>query len=78
MRQKVKKMKNENVIIEILEHINIPEEHQADDIVAFELLKVSYIIWGRNMEDTLDTTIDRNGVRRIKDGNGFFDYGTII
>ena len=62
--------------IEKLQITQVPVKYQkSEKCVAFQLVKIYYSFYGKEMSETFDTKITKNGEQFIISGNGFIKDG---
>lgn len=68
-----------NMTIEKLNLISVPVEYQQEEgCVAFQMVKITYSFYGKEMTEMFDTKILATGEQLIISGNGFINDGTKI
>ena len=56
--------------------VEVPVEYQKEEgCVAFQMIELTYSFYGKQMTETFDTKILKNGDQIIISGNGFIKDG---
>ena len=59
-----------------MQKVEVPTEYQKEEgCVAFQLVKVVILFYGKMIEDVLDTKILQDGRQIITNGNGYIKAG---
>jgi len=62
--------------IQKLQIVNVPAEYQKEEgCVAFQMVKLTYNFYGKEMSENFDTKILSNGSQFVISGNGFIKDG---
>jgi hypothetical protein len=62
--------------IEKLQITEVPVNYQKEEgCIAFQMVKFTYVFYGKEMTDFLDTKILKNGKQIVCGGNGFINHG---
>jgi hypothetical protein len=62
--------------IQKLQIVNVPTEYQKEEgCVAFQMVKLTYNFYGKEMSEMFDTKITENGNQYVISGNGFIKDG---
>lgn len=62
-----------------LEMVKVPAEYQKEEgCVAFQMVKLTYFFYGKEMTEMFDTKILQNGDQIVINGNGFIKDGLKI
>ena len=62
--------------IEKLQKIEVPTQYQKEEgCIAFQMVKLTYTFYGKQMTENFDTKIFKNGKQIIINGNGFIKSG---
>lgn len=65
--------------IEKLQKTEVPTQFQKEaECIAFQMVKITYNFYGKEMTNIFDTKILKNGSQFVIDGNGFIKDGTLI
>ena len=65
--------------IEKFQKTEVPSEYQKEEgCVSFQMVKISYSFYGKEMSEVFDTKILADGSQVIIDGNGFIKSGMAI
>ena len=69
-------MSNAAIQIQKLALTEVPTEYQKEEgCIAFQIVKLTYNFYGKEMTDTFDTKILANGKQVVIGGNGFIKDG---
>jgi hypothetical protein len=63
------------IIIEKQKLTKLPKEEQYDGIVGFQMVKMTYNFYGKEIQDMHDTKIMEDGKQFVVNGNGFIPQG---
>ena len=67
---------NSAIRIEKLQKTEVPTQYQKEEgCVAFQLVKLTYIFYGKEMTEVFDTKILPCGTQTVINGNGFIRNG---
>ena len=67
---------NAAIKIEKLQKVEVPVQYQkAEGCAAFQMVKLTYVFYGKQMTECFDTKILMNGKQIVINGNGFIKDG---
>lgn len=73
-------MKVKNLTFEKHQFVKAPKDpfYEQEGIIGFQLVTFKYNVFGKEMEDTYDTKILKDGTQKVIDGGGWIPAGTIV
>ena len=67
---------NAAIKIEKLQKTEVPSQYQKEEgCIAFQMIKLTYVFYGKQMTEFFDTKIMENGKQTVINGNGFIKDG---
>ena len=67
---------NAAIKIEKLQKTEVPAQYQKEEgCLAFQMIKLTYVFYGKQMTEYFDTKILMNGKQIVINGNGFIKDG---